>query len=275
MLLFSGSKINLGLAITEKRADGFHNLETVFFPLKWQDAIELIESSDNQMFELIFSGIPIQGSSKDNIIYKAYELLQKDYTLPKIKVHLLKNIPMGAGLGGGSSNAVNFIKLMDQKFGLNIPVSKKTEYAKQLGSDCAFFIDNIPVLAKGKGDEFEPIKVNLSSHYIYVVYPNVHSDTKLAYQGITPKKPVQSLRTIIETKSISQWKNVLENDFESSVFRGFPQLKEIKEQLYTAGALYASMSGSGSAVYGIFESKPNLDLENYTTFLQEPHYSKV
>lgn len=275
MLVFSGCKINLGLHVVEKRSDGFHNLETVFYPIKWQDAIEVLQATDNQSIKIEFSGIPIEGVAKDNIVTKAYELLKKDYDLPGIKVHLLKNVPMGAGLGGGSSNAANFIHLMDSTFELKIPLAKKLEYAKQLGSDCAFFVENKSVFAKEKGDVFEPIKVDLSNYYILVVYPNVHSNTKMAYQGVTPKKPDLNIKTIIETKPIEQWKDVLVNDFETSVFKNLPQLKDLKQELYKAGAIYASMSGSGSAVFGIFKNKPNIDLKNYLFFLQEPSYSNV
>lgn len=275
MLVFSGCKINLGLHVVEKRSDGFHNIETVFYPIKWLDAIEILQTSDSQSVKIDISGIPIEGGVKDNIITKAYELLKKDHPIPGIEVHLLKNVPMGAGLGGGSSNAVNFIHLMNERFDLNIPPAKKLEYAKQLGSDCAFFVENKSVFAKEKGDVFEPIKIDLNNYYILVVYPNVHSNTKMAYEGVTPKKPTLSIRTIIETKPIEEWKDVLVNDFESSVFKSLPQLKDLKQELYSAGAIYASMSGSGSAVFGIFRNKPKMDLKNYLSFLQEPSYSKV
>jgi 4-diphosphocytidyl-2-C-methyl-D-erythritol kinase len=274
MLVFSSCKINLGLHIVEKRSDGFHNIETVFYPLSWCDAIEVLESTDNQQFKINFSGISIPGDSKDNILVKAYDLVKKDHALPAIRVHLFKNVSMGAGLGGGSANAVNFIHLLDKKFDLKIAASKKMEYAKQLGSDCAFFVEKKAVLAKEKGDVFEPVKIDLSNYYILVVYPNVHSDTKMAYAGVMPKKPLQNIKTIIETKPIEQWKGNLTNDFENSVFKQLPQLKILKEDLYRSGAIYASMSGSGSAVFGIFKQKPTIDLKNYTVFLQEPH-SKV
>ncbi len=275
MLVFSGSKINLGLNVLEKRNDGFHNLETVFFPLKWNDALEVLESTDNQSIKLTFSGHTIIGSENDNIIVKAYDLIKRSYSLPGVKVHLHKNIPMGAGLGGGSSNASSFINLMDAKFDLKIPLSKKLEFAKQLGSDCAFFIENKAVFAKEKGDVFESVKVDLGNYYILVVYPNVHSNTKLAYQGIVPKKPEVSIKTILETKPIEEWRTVLVNDFESSVFKNLPQIKDLKQKLYDTGAIYASMSGSGSAVFGIFKTKPNFDTGNFPFYLQEPDHSKL
>jgi 4-diphosphocytidyl-2-C-methyl-D-erythritol kinase len=270
MLVFSRSKINLGLNIIEKRSDGFHNIETVFYPISWSDAIEALESADNQPFKMYFSGLNIVGQENENIISKAYHLLKKHHSVPGIKVHLYKHIPMGAGLGGGSSNAVNFIELMDKKFDLKIPLSKKIEYAKELGSDCAFFVKNEPVFAKGKGDIFEHIKVDLDNYFILIVYPNVHSNTKLAYDGVVPKKPQQNIKTIIETRSIEQWKDLLKNDFEDSVFKNLPQIKELKEKMYLNGAIYASMSGSGSAVFGIFKTEPKFDLGNFPYFLQQP-----
>ena len=273
MIVFSGSKINLGLNVLERRNDGFHNLETVFFPIKWNDALEVIESTDSQSIKLIFSGYPIAGAENDNIIVKAYDLIRKSYSVPAVKVHLHKNIPMGAGLGGGSSNASSFINLMDAKFDLKIPLSKKLEFAKQLGSDCAFFIENKPVFAKEKGDVFELVNVDLNNYYILVVYPNAHSNTKMAYQGVTPKKPQLSVKTIIETKPVEEWRTLLVNDFESSVFKNLPQIKDLKQKLYDAGAIYASMSGSGSAVYGIFRTKPNFNAGNFPSYLQEPDHS--
>lgn len=270
MLVFSGSKINLGLNIIEKRSDGFHNLESVFYPILWNDALEVLESTDNQGIKLEFSGIPISGSANDNIIAKAYALLKKNHTLPSIKVHLHKHIPMGAGLGGGSANAVNFIELMDKKFDLRIPFATKMNYAKELGSDCAFFVENKPVFAKEKGDVFESVKIDLSNYFILVVYPNVHSDTKLAYQGVTPKKPQQNIKTIIETIPIEKWNDMLVNDFETTVFKNLPQVRELKQRMYTEGAIYASMSGSGSAVFGIFRTQPKFDVGNFASFLQSP-----
>jgi 4-diphosphocytidyl-2-C-methyl-D-erythritol kinase len=274
MLIFSGCKINLGLNIIEKRSDGFHNIETVFYPLPWSDALEVLENTDSQGIKIEFSGLPIDGPANENIIVKAYDLLKKHHTIPAVKVHLHKHIPMGAGLGGGSSNAANFIHLMDKKFDLKISQSKKTEYAKQLGSDCAFFVENTAVFAKEKGDVFESVKVDLSKYYILVVYPNVHSNTKLAYQEIVPKKPQQTIKSIIETIPVEQWKNILVNDFEGSVFKNLPQVRELKEYMYNHGAVYASMSGSGSAVFGIFKTEPEFDLQDLPSFLQRP-YSKL
>ncbi len=270
MLVFSGSKINLGLNIIEKRSDGFHNIETVFYPIQWNDAIEVLESIDNHGVRFDFSGLAISGPSADNIIAKAYSFLAKDRSVPPVKVHLHKNIPMGAGLGGGSANAVSFMELMDKKFNLKIPQAKKIDYAKVLGSDCAFFVKNQPVFAREKGDVFEPVKIDLSNYFILIVHPNVHSDTRLAYQGVIPKIPQQNIKTIIETVAIEKWKDVLVNDFETTVFKNLPQVKALKDKMYLNGAIYASMSGSGSAVFGIFKTEPSFDLGNYSSFLQRP-----
>ncbi len=274
MLVLSGCKINLGLNVLERRNDGFHNIETVFYPLNWSDVLEVLESTDNQSIKMSFSGHPFIGSESDNIIVKAFDLIKKSYSVPNIKVHLHKNVPMGAGLGGGSSNASCFINLLDAKFDLKIPLNKKLEFAKQLGSDCAFFIENKTVFAKEKGDVFESVKIDLSNYYILVVYPNVHSNTKMAYQGVIPKRPTTSIKNIIETKSIEEWRTLLVNDFENSVFKNLPQIKDLKQILYDVGAIYASMSGSGSAVFGIFKTKPNFDAGNFPCYLQEPHHSK-
>lgn len=271
MLDFSPCKINLGLHVIEKRTDGFHNIETVFYPIGWADAIEIIESTDSQAFNISFSGLSIEGDIKDNLIYKAYLLLKESYQIPHIKVHLHKNIPMGAGLGGGSSDAATFINLIDQKFNLTIPLSKKLEIARKLGSDCAFFIEGKPVFATEKGDVFEPIKTDLSKYYFLIVYPGVHSNTKIAYSGVIPKKPNLSIKDIIEKVPIEKWKDQLINDFEPSVFKAFPVIEELKQKLYNIGAIYACMSGSGSAVFGIFKDEPTIDLpKEFSYFLQEP-----
>lgn len=271
MLDFCPCKINLGLSVLEKRPDGFHNIETVFYPIGWQDALEVIKSNNTGSIVLKMSGLNIQGNQNENIIVKALELLKKEYTIPPLSVFLHKNIPMGAGLGGGSSNASTFINLVDKLLDLNIPLSKKLDFARQLGSDCAFFIEGKPVYATQKGDVFESINLNLDAYYIVVIYPNIHSNTKIAYQGVSPHQPQLSIKTIIETKPVEEWKTLLVNDFENSVFKTFPEIKKLKELVYDAGATYASMSGSGSAVFGIFKEKPVLNLpKDYLVFVQEP-----
>jgi 4-diphosphocytidyl-2-C-methyl-D-erythritol kinase len=276
MLQFCPCKINLGLNVVEKRADGFHNLETTFYPIQWRDSLEIIESSESQGFELSLSGLRIEGNPADNIIYKAYQLIKQKHRLPSIKVHLHKNIPMGAGLGGGSSNGAVFINLLDKKFNLGISLAEKTNIAGRLGSDCSFFIEQKPVYATGKGDVFEPLNINLGKYFILLVYPGIHSNTKTAYAGVNPSKPQKNIKDILENYPIQEWKSLLVNDFEASVFKAFPEIENLKQQLYNNGAIYACMSGSGSTVFGIFENRPSISFPAaYNTFLQEPVQEKI
>ena len=272
MLVFPNCKINLGLNITQKREDGYHNIETVFYPVKWRDALEIIEVKD-QKGDFIFThtGLQIEGLTEDNLIYKAWRLLSEIKPIPPIKVHLHKNLPMGAGLGGGSSDAAFFIKQLNKQFNLDISYERMNKIASELGSDCSFFLNNEPVLAKGKGNEFSSIKLNLSDYYILLVYPNIHSNTKDAYSGIIPAPAKKDLKTIIEKTDVKNWKDELTNDFEKSVFIKYPQIKKLKEDIYAAGAVYACMSGSGSSVFGIFDNEPPLNFDpTYKFYLQTP-----
>ena len=256
MICFPNAKINLGLNITEKRSDGFHNIETVFYSVNWCDALEAIENKNyhtgEEKLNLTITGISIDGNTSDNIIHKAYNLLDATYKLPPVKAHLHKVIPMGAGLGGGSADGAFFIKLLNEKFTLNLSIKEQINFAKQLGSDCAFFIENKTVFANEKGDVFTPVTIDLSKYHIILIYPAIHSNTALAYKGIKPAKPEKSIKDII-SQPIADWKNTLINDFERNLFAQHPELESIKNELYHAGVLYASMSGSGSAMYGIFE----------------------
>lgn len=268
MITFPIAKINLGLNVTEKRPDGFHNIETVFYPIGWKDCLEVVENTvistqaaSGSQFILTYSGLPISGDITDNLIYKAWELVRRDYPIPPIKVHLHKILPMGAGLGGGSSDAASFIRLLNDKFELGISWGELHHYARQLGSDCSFFISGRPAFAQGKGDEFESIKLDLSNYKIAVIYPGIHSNTKDAYAGITPEKPGVSVEDIVLQHPVEEWKNLLVNDFEKSIFIKYPRIAELKQILYDKGAVYASMSGSGSAVYGLFREIPGLDLK--------------
>lgn len=272
MLFFPNAKINLGLNVVSRRPDGFHNIQTVFYPVPWRDALEVIETSDLKApFQLHLSGLGIAGNPASNLLHKAWLLVKDLKKLPPIKVHLHKHIPMGAGLGGGSSDAAFFIKLLDKKFSLGFSESEKLAMASELGSDCAFFIHNTPLLASGKGNEFSEIRVDLSSYYILVVYPHVHSNTKEAYEGIVPKNPAFDLKNTVEQLPVAQWKNTLVNDFEQTIFKKYPRVAALKEHLYERGALYAAMSGSGSAVFGIFEKEPFCDLDStYSHCLQIP-----
>ena len=273
MICFPNTKINLGLHIVEKRNDGFHNIETVFYPIGWKDVIEVIENENwnenNDKCELIEYGKKIDGDSSQNIIVKAYHLIQSKFNIPPVQVYIYKNIPMGAGLGGGSSDAAFFIKLLNEKFELNLNKEQLIEIASELGSDCAFFIKNKPVFAFEKGNKFKNCAIDLSGYTIITVYPNIHSNTQLAYSRVSPKKPLVSLEEIISNVKPENWKSVLVNDFEPSVFYHFPEIKKLKDKLYDLGAIYSSLSGSGSAVYGIFEKNNLPDLIKIKPFIYQ------
>lgn len=254
MILFPNAKINIGLNITERRPDGYHNLETIFYPININDALEVVESSE---LSFTSSGLDIPGRMEDNLCIKGYHLLKKDHDLPPVSIHLHKNIPIGAGLGGGSADAAFFIKLMDQLFKLGLSVEKMTDYARNLGADCAFFIESKPVFAFERGDEFEPIKLDLSKYKIALVMPDVHISTSEAFGGIKPTPVKDSLLDLI-AEPITEWKKYIKNDFETSVFKNHVEIRGVKAALYEAGAIYASMSGSGASVFGIFEQIPDL-----------------
>ena len=261
MLAFANAKINLGLNLTEKRADGYHNLQTVFYPIKLNDVVEII---DAEVTSCIIKGIDIPGDAEDNLCVKAFKALQKDFNLPHQQIILLKNIPVGAGLGGGSADAAFLIKLVNDKFKLRLTIEKMQDYARVLGADCAFFIENKPTFAFGKGDEFEEIDIDLSNHFMVLVKPPVHVSTAEAYSKVKVKQPNTSLKELINLP-LSEWKANIVNDFETSVFEKYPEIDEIKTKLYAAGATFALMSGSGSSVFGIFEkeiSLPELERNN-------------
>jgi 4-diphosphocytidyl-2-C-methyl-D-erythritol kinase len=256
MVLFPNAKINLGLSVIEKRSDGFHNLETVFYPISWADALE-VNSTGNQPINLTISGLSVDGNLTNNLCYRAWELLAKDYSLPNLQAHLHKVLPMGAGLGGGSADAAFMLIMVNEVASLGISNEKLTIYASKLGSDCAFFIENKPVFANGRGDQFTPIELNLSNYYFVVVMPPVTVNTAEAYSWVKPQIPKFSIHELIKMP-IAKWKDYLINDFEAPVIMKHPIIGEIKNQLYSDGAIYASMSGSGASVYGIFDAKPLL-----------------
>lgn len=256
MLTFPNAKINLGLQVHSKRNDGYHNIATCFYPVGWVDALEIIEDSHTTFTS---SGIAIPGNNEDNLCLKAYELVKKDFDIPYVHIHLHKAIPLGAGLGGGSADAAFTIKLINQKFELKISDDMMENYARKLGSDCAFFIRNSPTIATEKGDVFEPISLNLKGYYIVLVYPNIHVSTAMAYSYMQPKISAIDLKDSI-LADIMQWKDTVVNDFEKSVFAQFPALAKIKNDLYKQGALYAAMSGSGSTIFGIFKNQPDTNI---------------
>ncbi len=272
MLLFSNSKLNIGLNVTAKRTDGFHNIETIFYPINWCDALEVIENKEiTTPIEFTQSGLVIDSSLENNLIYKTWQLITQTKKIPPIKVHLHKNIPMGAGLGGGSANAAFFINSVNTLFNLNFSETDKLNIASKIGSDCAFFIKNKPVFAQGKGNEFSDTGLDLSSYYILIVFPDVLSSTKDAYLELRPKQTQHNLKLVVETEPIETWKDFVTNDFETVLFKKYPQIKQLKNLLYANNAIYASMSGSGSAVYGIFKQEPTITLPtNYKSFLQQP-----
>lgn len=258
MVSFPNAKINIGLNITERRSDGYHNLESVFYPIAIKDVVEVIEATE---LKFTASGLDIPGDLKDNLCMKAYRLLGKDHDLPPVHIHLHKHVPIGAGLGGGSSDAAFFIRLISDKFKLGLTGEQMEDYCRLLGADCAFFIKNKPVFAFGKGDEFKSVDLDLSDYFIVLVMPEVQVSTSEAYRGINPAKAKDSLLEGIKLP-VSEWRNVIKNDFEESIFKHHPSVRGVKASLYEAGALYASMSGSGSSVYGIFTEKIKLpDLE--------------
>lgn len=258
MLTFANAKINLGLNLIEKRPDGYHNLETIFYPIRITDAVELVDANKTSC---ISKGIDVPGNGNDNICLKAFKQLQADFKLPHQQIVLLKNIPIGAGLGGGSADAAFLIKLANDKFNLALSISQMQDYARRLGADCAFFIENKPVFAFAKGDEFEKLNVSLSNYYIVLVKPPIHVSTALAYSNVKVQQPLSSLKNLIHLP-LKEWKDTMFNDFEPSVFETYPQISDIKTKLYAAGAIFALMSGSGSSVFGVFEKPVHLlDLE--------------
>lgn len=254
MIAFPNAKINIGLNITERRADGYHNLETIFYPINITDALEIVPA-DELIFEA--SGLGIPGRVEDNLCIKGYHLLKADFDLPSVKIHLHKHIPIGAGLGGGSSDAAFFIKLMNKEFSLNLSNEQMRDYVRVLGADCAFFIESKPVYAFGKGDQFEPVDLDLSSYHLILVMPPAHVSTAEAYRGVKPQPSERSLKELVALP-VGEWKQFIRNDFETSIFKNHPVIRGVKSALYEAGALYACMSGSGASVFGIFKERPDL-----------------
>jgi 4-diphosphocytidyl-2-C-methyl-D-erythritol kinase len=255
MVSFPFCKINLGLQIIEKRTDGYHNLITCFYPIPWTDVFEIIPSRE---FSFRTSGISITGSEEDNLCVKAYSLLGSEFNLPPVQMHLHKIIPIGAGLGGGSSDGAFALRLLNEVFQLGLKRDVLANYASRLGSDCSFFIGDEPKLGLGRGEELSDISVSLKGKYIVMVKPPSHVSTAVAYAGVVPTGPTYDLKKVLEEIPISDWKNILHNDFEKSVFKQFPEIGEIKQKMYSLGAEYSSMSGSGSTVFGLFSHLPDL-----------------
>jgi 4-diphosphocytidyl-2-C-methyl-D-erythritol kinase len=253
MISFPNAKINLGLNIVSKRDDGFHNIETIFYPINLCDALEIIESKNAQTI-ISTNGLELNIDNMQNICIKAYQILKNDINLPSVEIQLLKRIPSGAGLGGGSSDAAFALLQLNDMFKLGLTSDKLKEYALKLGSDCSFFIENKAVFAHGRGELFEPINLDLSKYYLYLIKPDVFVSTSEAYKSVNPTKPKTSLYELIQ-EPIENWKDLIFNDFEKKIFKIHPRLEKIKTELYHAGAIYASMSGSGSSIYGIFSKQ--------------------
>ena len=260
MIDFPCAKINLGLNITEKRADGYHNLETVFFPIPICDALE-IKTMDERFPSSVACDLKVTGNNvccneNDNLIVKAYNMIAADFDIPRVHAHLYKNIPSEAGLGGGSSDAAYMIRLLDQRFRINIGNAEMEKYAARLGADCPCFITGEPSYAEAIGEILSPVNItdnNLKGYSLVVVKPQIAVSTKEAFSNITPRKPLMCCREIV-AQPIETWKDALCNDFEESVFGIYPKLNDIKNRIYTLGAAYAQMSGSGSSLFGIFKS---------------------
>lgn len=255
MLTFPNAKINIGLNITEKRPDGYHTIETVFYPIGLCDVLEIAPSTSCTDYSFSSSGIAIGGDPENNLIIKALRLLCVDYVIPPVDISLIKNIPFGAGLGGGSSDAAFMLKALNELFELKLSVEKLEAYALKLGADCPVFIQNKAVFATGIGHIFSDVQVSLDGYFLVLIKPDMHVSTPEAYAKVVPQKPEFDLRESIQLP-VSEWKNRIKNDFEPSVFARFPAIAHLKEKLYDAGACYASLSGSGSSVYGLFTHEP-------------------
>lgn len=258
MITFPNAKINLGLNIVEKRPDGYHNLETIFYPIPLQDALEITPwEGGERKYKLAQSGIQIAGDDENNLVVKAYKLLDNLHNLPPIEINLLKHIPSGAGLGGGSADAAFMLCMLNQHFQLNIPNEQLEVYAAQLGADCAFFVENKPTFAEGIGNIFSPIELSLKGYKLLLVKPDIFVSTRDAFAQIKPKRPTISLKEVVKMP-VEAWKTYMVNDFEESVFPQFPAIADIKAKLYNMGAIYASMSGSGSSVFALFKGDATL-----------------
>ena len=262
MLTFPCAKINLGLNITSKREDGYHNLETIFYPVPLTDALEVKLMHDDfpsdEPCDLKITGNAVDCDEKNNLVVKAYTLLAQDFKLPRVHTHLVKRIPMQAGLGGGSADGAFMIRLLDERFRLNMGIAEMERYASRLGSDCAFFITAEPSFATGRGEVLKPVNIaeqNLQGYYIAIVKPAIAVSTREAFKQIICRQPEHCCRDIVH-QPVETWKTVLTNDFEEPAFKQHPELADIKQRLYDLGAVYAQMSGSGSAFFGLFRTDP-------------------
>jgi 4-diphosphocytidyl-2-C-methyl-D-erythritol kinase len=264
MILFPPSKINLGLNVLSKREDGYHELVSCMYPIPLTDVLEILPADE---FSFHQTGLSIAGSSDTNLCVKAFKLMVDNFSIQPVYIHLRKEIPMGAGIGGGSADAAFVLKGINELYNLGCSIEKLEELAAELGSDCPFFIKNEAQLSEGRGEILSSCSVNLKGYYIKIVNPGIHISTKEAFAGIQFHEHKKSLKEIIESP-VENWKDVLVNDFEKSIFPKYPVLEEIKKQLYSDGAVYASMSGSGSTIYGIFKDEPKLTFNSRNGYLE-------
>lgn len=260
MITFPNCKINLGLDIVSKRADGYHNLETIFYPIPLCDVLEITTNDEEDAPDYTFKmyNASFDGDSNDNLVVKAYKVLAAEHTLPKVQMNLYKHIPTGAGLGGGSSDAAFALKMLNEIGKLSLSDEQLEEYAARIGADCAFFIKNRPAFATGIGNILSAVECHLQGYHIVLVKPDIHISTKEAYSMVSPSQPAVSLQDVAP-RPVNMWRSSMKNDFEVSVFAKYPETTHIKEELYRLGAFYASMSGSGSSFFGIFEKEQNDD----------------
>ncbi len=262
MIVFPNAKINLGLRVLRKRPDGFHDLESAFLPIGLTDILEIVPATGEHPVEadrLTMTGVPLK-TTDENLCVRALRLLRERHVIPDVKLHLHKRIPAGAGLGGGSSDAAFTLQALNAMFGLNLDLPVLMQYASRLGSDCPFFIINRPSLAGGRGEQLEPLDLDLSGYTIILVLPGISIDTAMAYSMIMPGEKGQAVREVLRLVP-DEWNGRLVNHFEVSVFEKYPEIRRLKQALYEAGAVYASMTGSGSAVFGLFRDRPDLPQE--------------
>ena len=263
MITFPIAKINLGLNVVERRSDGYHNLETVFYPVPITDALE-VQEMDRRFpsavdCDLKVTNIAIDGDEQRNLVVRAYQLLKQDFPeLPRVHVHLYKGIPTQAGMGGGSSDCAYMLRLLNEQFGLGLSAQQLVDYAARLGADCAFFVESRPAYAEGIGELLQPVSLDLSGWFLAVVRPDIPVSTKEAFSLITPQRPAVNCKKIV-AQPVESWRDQLVNDFEKSVFAIHPELAVVKQQLYDQGAVYAAMSGSGSSIFGMFRQPVSLE----------------
>jgi len=259
MILFPNAKINLGLRVIERRSDGFHNIETLFIPVDLCDVLEF-NSSERPGNTIKVTGILPENDPEDNLVIGAWKLMHEKYNIPHLNIHLHKIIPIGAGLGGGSSDAAFMLKGINDYFNCGCSIAELKEMAARLGSDCPFFIENVPALGTGRGEELQTLDCSLNQYKVLLVNPGIHISSKEAYSGVTPGKQTQSLKDLVK-KPITDWKNCIYNDFENSIFPKYPKIQEIKSSMYSSGAVYSSMTGSGSTLFGLYSKLEKDDID--------------